>query len=131
MNMITAFLAQHVGNSLYGFQGLSSEHPEVLELLAAVTTRIRSCMHVISAQQAVNAMLGFQGMSSSKPEVRNCIAAFAIHLGIWLSAPSSCTLSAHLVSTPSQHNLSTHPLNTIYLLAPPLPSTHSIIDSLV
>ena len=108
-----------MGNSLYGFQGLSSEYAEVLELLAAVTTRIRSCMPVISAQQAGNAMLGFQGMSSAKAEVRNCIAAFSIHLGTQVSLFSSITTTFlsfiyHLCTSSQPLSIITFSISPLY-----------------
>ena len=69
--------AQAVGNALYGLQGMSSDRPEVLELLSALPGNLVGSNESLAAHAVGNALYGLQGMSSDRPEVLRLLSALA------------------------------------------------------
>ena len=54
---------------IYGIQSMSSDNPEVIELLKVMIILAKTCTEPLSAQAVGNMFYGIQGMSSEKPEV--------------------------------------------------------------
>jgi conjugal transfer/entry exclusion protein len=57
-----ALKAQHVGNALYGLQGMSSDSTEVRAMLSALVPKVKSCREALDTQEVGNALYGLQGM---------------------------------------------------------------------
>ena len=53
----------------YGLKGMSSEKPEVIELLKVLTKLALACREDLDAQAVGNIFYGLKGMSSDKPEM--------------------------------------------------------------
>jgi hypothetical protein len=73
--------AQAVGNALFGFKRMNSDHEEVRQMLVALTPKIDSCFHTLSVQNIDNAFFGMQSLSSDWPEVRALLSALRDKLG--------------------------------------------------
>jgi len=67
--------AQAVANALYGLQGMSSDHAQVLNLVEALADKVRKCDERLSAQEVGNALYGLQGMNSSSNIVKELLEA--------------------------------------------------------
>ena len=64
--------------ALYGLQRMSSDWPEVRQLVAALVPKLRACSSLSSQSQAfAMAMHGMQQMSSEHSAVRQLVAALA------------------------------------------------------
>jgi hypothetical protein len=53
----------------YSLQGMSSDRPEVLELLKVLTGLLMTCKEDLSANKAGNMFLGMKNLKGDKPEV--------------------------------------------------------------
>jgi uncharacterized protein YukE len=69
------FMAQNIGNTLYGLQDMSSEIEEVRSVLSVLAPKIRECKERFIAQNVGNSLFGLQGMSSESEEVRSVLSA--------------------------------------------------------
>jgi hypothetical protein len=78
-----SLLAQHVGNMLYGMQGMSSDVPEVRSVLGMLP-RLFSCKEPLKVKRW-NMLYGMQGMSSDVPE---CVQCWVCFLDCWAAAGS-------------------------------------------
>jgi hypothetical protein len=85
-----------VGNALHGLQGMSSDVPEVRDVLKALRPHIASCREPLSAQGVGNALYGLLGMSSSVPEERDVRAVPTASPGVAWEVP---------VTAPVRHQL--------------------------
>jgi hypothetical protein len=54
---------------------MSSEYPEIREILSAVVLKVESCRETLTAQAVGNALYGLQGLSSDYSEVREILSA--------------------------------------------------------
>jgi hypothetical protein len=70
-------IAQGVACSLYGLQGMSSEHWEVRRLLTALSQRIERTSDTLSSQHIGMSLHGLMRMSSKEPEVRVIVKQLA------------------------------------------------------
>ena len=70
-------MAQGVDNAVYGLQGMSSECPEVREMLSVLSWKVRDSTEKLSAQAVGNALYGLQGMSSECPEVKEMLSVLS------------------------------------------------------
>ena len=66
---------RHIGNALYGLQGISSDRFEVLQMVSSLTPKIVNCNDTMNPQEIGNALYGLQRLSSSSPEVLLLLAA--------------------------------------------------------
>jgi hypothetical protein len=66
---------QHVGNSLYGLQGLL-DSPAVRELLLELASAVRRCGELLSSQAVGNALYGLQKLEDSA-ELRHLLTVLA------------------------------------------------------
>jgi hypothetical protein len=72
---IDRFKAQHLGNSLYGLQGMDSQFIEVRTILSELIPKVRLCTQDLSDQAVGNALYGLQGMNSDSAEVCEMLSA--------------------------------------------------------
>jgi hypothetical protein len=66
-----------VACSLYGLQGMSSDHWEVRRLLSVLTQRVDRTSDLMSSQQIGMSLHGLRRMSSKEPEVRQLVKLVA------------------------------------------------------
>jgi hypothetical protein len=71
------FDAQAIGNILFGLQHMSSDVPEVRQVLAQMAAKMARCTEPLDAQAIGNGLYGLQNMSSDVPEVREALAQMA------------------------------------------------------
>ena len=72
--------AKEIGASLYGFQSMTGDSREALELLAAVTMKMQHFKGSLNAQAVGNALWGLQGMGSEHTEVRALLHILTQHI---------------------------------------------------
>ena len=62
---------------MYGLQSMSSEYPEVRQIVEVLVDKAESCKEPLNAQAVGNALYGLQSMSSEYPEVRQIVEVLA------------------------------------------------------
>ena len=67
------FTAIDISRMLYGLQNLSSDSPEVRDMLPLLVNVVNNCDKNFTAQAVGNALYGLQGMNSEHPQVRSLL----------------------------------------------------------
>ena len=91
-------------NCVFGLRRMTSNAPAVLEILAALVRRIRSCKREFVSQNCSNCLYGLQGFSSDKIEVREVLTALVPHVratneGNFEFSPNSCPILTLNITT--------------------------------
>jgi hypothetical protein len=81
--------AQAVGNALDGLKSMSSDVPEVREMLRVLVPKIVSCTEALDAQAVGNALYGLKSMSSDVSEVREVLKVLIPKIGSCTEALSA------------------------------------------